>query len=732
MATTDAMKREFPAAAFDLQVEGMTCASCVGRVERALRKVPGVTDASVNLATETATVHAAAPVAGPAIEAIRKAGYEAYPREGRTTDAGAVVRRETRDVILAAVLTAPLVVPMMAEVLGRHWMLPAGLQFLLATPVQLYFGARFYRSGWKALVDRTGNMDLLVALGTSAAYLLSIYLWVTQGGAAHLYFEAAAVVITLVRVGKWLETRAKHQTTQALRTLGALRPERARRLEAGVERDVPVGEVQVGDSVAVLPGERIPVDGLVEEGATHADESLVTGESLPVAKMIGSRVIGGAMNGEGRIVVRTTAVGAESTLARIIRGVESAQAAKAPIQRLVDRVSAVFVPVIIAIALATALAWGFAGGDWEVAVLNAVAVLVIACPCALGLATPTAIMVGTGVAARHGILIKDAEALEHAHHVRWVAFDKTGTLTQGKPKVQAVRSAIGDEREVLRLAAAVQRASEHPLARAVIEAAGERGIHVPSVADARANPGRGIDARVEGRRIAMASDRWAHELAAAGLDALAAERKSLERSGNTVSWLLELEPQPRVVGLIAFGDTVKPGVRALVDRLHAQGVQTALLTGDNAGAGAAVALAVGIDHVESGVLPEDKARIVAEMRRRHGVVAMVGDGINDAPALAAADVGIAMGSGTDVAMHTAGITLMHGEPMLVADALAISRRTYAKIRQNLFWAFIYNLVGVPLAALGLLSPVIAGAAMALSSVSVVTNALLLKGWRPGR
>ena len=711
--------------AFDLDVQGMTCASCVARVERALRKVPGVTDASVNLATETATVHSTSPVAEAAIEAIRKAGYEARPRADKPADDGDATRREARDVTLAALLTLPLVVPMVSALVGGHWMLPAALQFLLATPVQFYFGARFYRAGWKALLARTGNMDLLVALGTSAAYFLSVYLWATQGAGAHLYFEAAAVVITLVCLGKWLEGRAKRQTTEALRALGALRPEHARLLDAAGEREVPVAEVRAGDRVVVLPGERIPIDGVLEEGDTHADESLVTGESLPVAKHPGSRVIGGSMNAEGRIVARVTAVGAESTLARIIRNVESAQAAKAPIQRLVDRVSAVFVPVIIAIALATALGWGIVAGAWEQGILNAVAVLVIACPCALGLATPTAIMAGTGVAARHGILIKDAEALEHAHHARWVAFDKTGTLTEGKPRLQSIRAAAGDEDEVLRLAAAVQRASEHPLARAVAEAARDRGLAVPEITQAKAVPGRGVEATVEGRRVAIASDRWAQELGAAG-------REAPPRDGSTASWLVEMQPHPRVLGLLTFADTVKPNARALIDRLHAQGVKTALLTGDNAAAGAAVAAALGIDHVEAEVLPEDKARIVGEMRARHGVVAMVGDGINDAPALAAADVGIAMGSGTDVAMHTAGITLMRGDPMLVADALAISRRTYAKIRQNLFWAFVYNLVGVPLAALGYLSPVIAGAAMALSSVSVVTNALTLRSWRPSK
>jgi len=488
--------------------------------------------------------------------------------------------------------------------------------------------------------------------------------------------------------------------------------------------------VAVGDLVVVLPGERVSVDGELVEGDTHVDESLVTGESLPVAKAPGSRVIGGSVNAEGRFVARTTAVGAESTLARIIRNVESAQAAKAPIQRLVDRVSEVFVPVVIVIALATFVLWGMISGNWEQATLNAVAVLVIACPCALGLATPTAIMAGTGVAARHGILIKDAEALENAHRVRVIALDKTGTLTEGKPVVTEVIAVAGDRAAVLRLAGAVQRGSDHPLARAVLNAAEAEAGTLPAGSDARAVPGRGVEARVEGRRIGIASDRWAAELGAQGRDGLAADVARLQQSGQTVSWVVELEPAARVLGLIAFGDTVKPTARAFIEKLHRLGVRSVLLTGDNQGAANAAAKALGIDEVRAEVLPEDKAAVVAELRKEAGVVGMVGDGINDAPALAAADVGIAMGTGTDVAMHTAGITLMRGDPALVADALDISRRTYAKIRQNLFWAFIYNVIGVPLAAFGLLSPVIAGAAMALSSVSVVTNALTLRSWKP--
>jgi P-type Cu+ transporter len=719
--------------ALDLKVEGMTCASCVARVEKALRKVPGIAEATVNLATETATVRGDAPDLEAAIAALRKAGYEAHAvrAQDEALDDAGPGRREAIQVALAALLTAPLVVPMVAGLFGVHWMLPAWVQLALATPVQFVFGARFYVAAFKAVRAGAGNMDLLVAIGTTAAYVLSVYLMLVVG-TDHLYFEASAVIITLVRLGKWLEVRAKRQTTEAIRALSALRPEVARLLADGVERMVPVEAVRVGDLVVVLPGERVSVDGELVEGDTHVDEALVTGESLPVAKEPGSRVIGGSVNAEGRFVARTIAVGAESTLARIIRNVESAQAAKAPIQRLVDRVSEVFVPVVIAIALATFFLWGFVSGNWEQATLNAVAVLVIACPCALGLATPTAIMVGTGVAARYGILIKDAEALETAHRTRVIALDKTGTLTEGKPVVTEVIAVSGDRASVLRLAGAVQRGSDHPLARAVLQAAEAEGGAPPSGVEARAVPGRGVEARVEGRRLGIASDRWAAELRAEGREALAGDVARLQKSGQTVSWLLELEPAPRALGLIGFGDNVKPTARALMDKLRLLGVRSVLLTGDNRGAAEAAARALGIDEVRAEVLPQDKAAMVVALRKEAGVVAMVGDGINDAPALAAADVGIAMGTGTDVAMHTAGITLMRGDPTLVADALDISRRTYAKIRQNLFWAFIYNLVGVPLAAFGLLSPVIAGAAMALSSVSVVTNALTLRTWKPTR
>ena len=726
----------------ELAVEGMTCASCVGRVEAALAAVPGVLSAEVNLATETARVRAIGADPDQLVAAIEAAGYRAHRRGA---DGGAlaedvdearrdaVAARDLRHVMIAALLSLPLVLPMLLSPLGIEIALPGWAQLLLATPVQLWLGARFYRNGWKALRTRTGNMDLLVALGTSAAYGLSLYqlAFPSHHGEAHYYFEAAAAVITLVLLGKWLETRAKRQTGAAIRALMALRPETARLVLAdGGTRGVPAASVRVGERVQIRPGERVPVDGRIIDGETTIDESMLTGESLPVAKHGGDRVAGGSINGDGLIVVEVTAVGAETVLARIVRLVEDAQGAKAPIQRLVDRVSAVFVPAVLAIAAVTFAGWLLAGAPLETAILNAVAVLVIACPCALGLATPTAIMAGTGVAARAGILIKDAEALETAHRIDVVAFDKTGTLTEGKPSLVAAEPASGVERDrLLELAAALQRGSEHPLAKAVVAEAETRGMSPASAIGVRALPGRGVAGHVQGADLRLGSTRLMIE-EAVDTDALAGAAARLQADGRTVSWVASLAPEKRLLGLLAFGDAVKPAARDAVTSLHALGVRTVMLTGDNGGSAQAAARTLGIDEVVAEVLPEDKAETVAKLRATGRTVAMVGDGVNDAPALAAADVGVAMGSGTDVAMHAAGVTLMRGDPRLVADAIDVSKRTYDKIRQGLFWAFVYNIVGIPLAALGLLSPVLAGAAMALSSVSVVTNALTLRRWRP--
>jgi Cu+-exporting ATPase len=726
---------DVPVATVSLAIDGMTCASCEARVTKALLKVVGVTGAAVNLATEQATVEVVAGVSVEALQgAIERAGYRARPvSTAKPPKPSSHALPDWWPVGVSTLLTLPLVAPMLLNLLGSDWQLDGWLQLALASPVEFWLGARFYKAAWKAVKAGAGNLDLLVAIGTTAAYALSVHLLVAQAGHAipHLYFEVSAAVITLALLGKWLEGRAKREAADAIRALNALRPQVARVRRDDVERDVPIEQVRVGDLVIVRPGERVTVDGSIEEGRSHVDESLITGESLPVAKSMGDQVTGGSINGEGSLVVRTLAVGGETTLARIIRLVEGAQVGKAPIQRLVDKVSAAFVPVVLVVALLTLAGWGVASGDWERAILNAVAVLVIACPCALGLATPTAVIAGTGIAARHGILIKDAEALEVAHAVSTVAFDKTGTLTEGKPAVAALHGAAGlDATTVLRLAAAVQRGSEHPLARAVVDAARERRVPVPAAKDVTALPGRGIRGQVGGRTIVLGSRRLMDELGVAD-EALASQARVLEGEGRTVSWLAEqIGDGGQVLGLLAFGDPIKPTAREAVARLRGLGVRAVMLTGDNAGAAQAVARQLGIDDVKAEVLPADKAGAVAALRAGGATVAMVGDGINDAPALASADVGIAMATGTDVAMEASGVTLMRGNPVLVAHAIDISRRTYRKIQQNLFWAFVYNVVGIPLAALGVLNPVIAGAAMAFSSVSVVSNSLLLRRWRP--
>ena len=803
----------------DLGIGGMTCASCVARVEKALKKVPGVQNANVNLATESARVtYAGGEDMAPALRrAVRDAGYEPRAADAALDAPDAGPWAGFAPIAIGLLLCAPLVLPMLLMPFGIHWMPPAWVQFALATPVQFWLGARFYKAAWGALKAGSGNMELLVAIGTTAAWLLSMWLWLFSGHGehAHLYFESAAVVITLVRLGKWLEERAKRQTTAAIRALHALRPSVAHLIDwDGAEKDIPVDELRAGDKLAVRPGERVPADGTVTEGATQVDESMLTGEPLPVAKAVGDALTGGSINGDGRVLMTVTAAGSESVLAHIIRLVQDAQAVKAPVQRLVDKVSAVFVPVVIAIALATLAGWWLAGVGAETAVIRAVAVLVIACPCALGLATPTAIMAGTGVAAKFGILIKDAEALEVAHKVDTVAFDKTGTLTLGQPKLLALVPAPGvDEAAALRAAASLQSGSEHPLARAVLADARDKGVAIDAPQDVRAVPGRGTEGRVAGHEVLIGSARWMNELgvdlkpfeAAAhdwqaqgatisivairtaneqtpreqNAEALHEQNAAAPREHNHAALREHNHAALRAVALLAFGDEPKPGARAAIDALHARGVRAVMISGDNRGAAEAMARRLGLDpdagEVMAEVLPADKAAVVQALRAGSMVfpplpgggegwgegggpsqvtapelaaqpspptppaggrgskthtVAMVGDGVNDAPALAAADVGMAMGSGTDVAMHAAGITLMRGDVALVPAALDISARTVAKIRQNLFWAFIYNVAGIPLAALGYLNPVMAGAAMALSSVSVMSNALLLKRWRP--
>jgi len=746
--TVDAAPPAGPATAvpLTLDIRGMTCAACSGRVEKALRRVPGVASADVNLATERAEVRFDGAALDPRVlvDAVEDAGYEAVPHsavEPANETAGGpggqddarqrrAARRDLLLLAFSAAMTLPLVAQMAAGWLGLPWRLSPLAEAILATPVQLVAGARFYRGAWKALRSGSANMDVLVAMGTTAAYGFSLAMLIRLGEHAHghLYFEAAAVIISMVMAGKWLEARAKRGTTAAIRELMALRPETARvERDDGRLEDVPVGRVVTGTVVVVRPGERIPVDGTVLDGETEVDESLLTGESMAVAKRAGDRVTGGAINGTGAIRLQATEVGADSTLARIIRLVENAQSGKAPMQRLVDRVSGIFVPVVIGLASLTFAGWLIGGGGFEAALVAAVSVLVIACPCALGLATPTAIVAGTGAAARAGILIKDVDALERAHRVDTVVFDKTGTLTLGRPVVVEVVPLFGDARALLSVAAAVQAHSEHPLARATVDAARDHGIGTPApAAEVRSLPGLGVTGLVDGTRVAIGNTALMGE---AGVDtAIAAARlAAMEEAGRTA---VLVASAGRVLGLLAIADPLRPEAAEAADELRARGIRVTMLSGDAPMVAAAVARDLRLDAAQGGVRPEIKADVVRTIRGDGHTVAMVGDGINDAPALAAADVGIAMGTGTDVAMETAGVTLMRPDPRLVPAALDVSRATWRKIRQNLFWAFVYNVIGLPLAASGLLSPAFAGAAMALSSASVVGNSLLLRRWRP--
>ncbi len=723
-----------------LDIGGMTCAACATRVEAALRQVPGVEQASVNLALERADVALRSPAvtASQLAAAVERIGYRAQPRAASLADR----RREEQKreaaraqderhqfglLIASAALTLPLLLPMIVAPFGLRLHLNPWIELALATPVQFVVGARFYRGAWKALRAYSGNMDVLVALGTSAAYAFSVYMLAMRGAhaAGHLYFEGAAAVITFVMFGKWLEARAKRGTTAAIRALMRLRPERAVVLRDGREIEVGIEEVHAGDRVVIKPGERFPIDGTIISGESEADESLVTGESLPVVKREGDHVTAGALNGVGRLVVEAIAVGEDTTLARIIRMVENAQTGKAPVQRLVDRVSAVFVPTVTAIALGAFLGWLSGGHGFEEALIAAVSVLVIACPCALGLATPAALVTGTGAAARAGILIKDIEALERAAAVDAVVLDKTGTLTEGRPALVDVVCMRGVERDaLLRLAGAVQAGSEHPLAKAVLAAVA--GIALPPAERVQAQIGRGVTGVVEGRKVAIGSRELMRELGVA----LAEVEPALEGIEQQARTAVVVAVDGRALGALGIADPVRSEAAAAIELLAEQGVQTEMLTGDVAAVARAVAEKLGIPNFHASVKPADKEAAVTALKNEGRHVAMVGDGINDAPALAAADVGFALGTGADVAVEAAGVTLMRPDPRLVSAAIDIARRTVRKIRQNLFWAFIYNVIGIPLAALGFLTPTLAGAAMALSSVSVVANSLWLRRWRP--
>jgi Cu+-exporting ATPase len=744
-----------------IDIEGMTCASCVGRVEKALAKLPNIEAATVNLATEQARIRLKEAPPGinqQIIDAIQKAGYDAKqstpPGQAKSPRPHSFWSSDGLGlVLLSLTLTAPLALPMLLMPFGVHWM-PSGLwQLALATPVQFVLGWRFYKSGFKALMSGAGNMDLLVALGTSAAYGLSVY-QLFFGDPHALYFEGAAVIISMVLLGKWLEARAKQQTGEAIRALHALWPQHARVLKTtdattlsnetdalNQHTELPLEQVLVNDLVKVLPGERIPADGIVVLGSSHLDESLLTGESQSVKRGIGDTVIGGSLNGEGLLVFRVRATGSDSMLANIIDLVETAQTQKAPIQRLVDQVSAIFVPAVLGIAIATGLITAYLLGDVSEAILRAVSVMVIACPCALGLATPAAIIAGTGVAARVGILIKDPQVLELAHRIQLVAFDKTGTLTEGKPTLISIDVSAGFNREdILALAAGLQLGSEHPLAKAVLENAKLHKVTPVTFTQMQAIPGVGIEGR------SLTGD-WKGQLlrlqSLASLEShpkypdLHAQATPLFLAGYSISVLTAIPQADQTttpLALFAFGDALKSQASNAVKQLHTMGIQTVMLSGDNHAAAKKVGERIGIDMVYAQVVPADKADWIERLKRNTAGerqwVAMVGDGINDAPALAMADVGMAMATGTDVAMQAAGITLMHGDPSLVASAIDVSKRTWNKIRQNLFWAFAFNVIGIPLAALGYLTPAIAGSAMALSSLFVLSNALLLRLWKP--
>jgi Cu+-exporting ATPase len=722
---------------YSFAIGGMTCSACAVRIEKVLNKIPGVLSATVNFAIERAEVTA---VSGAVTQtqlatAVSNAGYNAeFPVDAADADAAhrekeaKALRQEMYALTASALLTAPLVLQMVAMVTGAGFHLSPSTEFLLATPVQFVIGARFYQAAYKSLRGGAGNMDVLVAMGTTTAYLYSVYLMFALGSAARgqLYFEASAVIITLVLLGKFMESRAKRGTTAAIRQLMDLRPKTAAVLRDGKEIELPVAELRIGDVVLVRPGENLPVDGEIIDGSTEVDEALITGESLPIIKTPGDRVTGGSINGTGLIRVAATAVGEDSTLSRIIKLVENAQAGKAPIQRLVDKISGIFVPVVVLIAVLTFTGWYLFGDNLESALIAAVSVLVIACPCALGLATPTAIMTGTGAAARAGILIKDVEALEQAHAIDAVIFDKTGTLTTGHPAVVNVL-ANGNENDLISAVASLQQGSEHPLAKAVIAYANERtGTEVHQISEFKSHTGFGVEAQIDGARVISGNAEFMADNQIP-TEAFAEQAGDWENEGKTVICVAR---DANLLGMLAIADPLRPESRPAIEALQAMHVRTLLLSGDAVRAVAEIGRQVGIDEAIGAVKPADKSARVEALKAEGYRVGMIGDGINDAPALAAADVGIAMGSGTDIAMETAGVTLMRSNPALVPAAISVSRATWRKIKQNLFWAFIYNVVGIPFAAAGLLSPTIAGAAMAFSSVSVVTNSLLLRRWRP--
>jgi len=719
-----------PPATLELAIGGMRYAACAARLEKALNALPGVS-AVVNFASEKAHLRYTPGLSDEetVIAAVRAAGFSAsrvgidgYAREKARKEEE--MRAERRRFAVAAVLTLPLLAQMpFMFVAGHEAGLPAWVQWLLATPVQWWIGWRFYKGGWQALKAGSGNMDVLVALGTGVAWGYST-LVAFAGLPGHVYFEASATVITLVLLGKILEAHAKLKTSAAIESLLALTPPTARLERDGELVEVAATTLLPGDVFVVRAGEAVPVDGEVLAGESHVVEAMLTGESQPVAKRVGDTIYAGTVNGEGLLRCRATGVGSQTLLAGIVRLIEQAQRSKAPVQRLADRVAAVFVPVVVAIAVATFVLWWLIGGELAPALINAVAVLVIACPCALGLATPTAIMVGTGQGARAGILFRNAEALERAEKIRVLAVDKTGTLTLGQAAVDVIIPVAGTTAdELLRLAASLEQASTHPLATAIVARAREAGARLSPPAEVATHAGLGIAGRIEGRQLLVGSPAW---LAGQGVEV--PEATALQATGCSV---VAVAADGRAFGLIGLRDPLRPQSRAAIAQLAALAIDVVMLSGDHRATVAAIAAEAGIARYEAGILPAEKAQAVARLKAEGHLVGMLGDGINDAPALAAAYVSFAMGGGSHIALETADVTLIRDDPRAVIDAIDLSRATLAKIRQNLFWAFFYNLLGIPAAAFGLLNPVIAGAAMAMSSVSVVTNSLLLRRWQPG-
>ncbi|WP_419879538.1 heavy metal translocating P-type ATPase [Brevibacillus centrosporus] len=725
----------------DFQLEGMTCAACANRIEKGLNKIPGVTNATVNFAMETAHVeYSPSEVSISDMQKkVQQLGYKAILKtenEGGKDHREKEVQNQKRKLLLSAILSFPLLWSMVGHFSFTSWIympeifMNPWLQLILATPVQFYVGRQFYVGAYKALRNGSANMDVLVSLGTSAAYFYSLYLtiawFIGDGGAHHgpsLYYETSAVLITLVIMGKLFESLAKGRSSEAIKSLMGLQAKTALVVRDGQELSIPVDEVIAGDIVLVRPGDKVPVDGEVVEGTSTVDESMLTGESIPVEKKIGDAVIGATINKNGMLKIKATKVGKETALAQIIKVVEEAQGSKAPIQRVADVISGIFVPIVVGVAVVAFLVWYFfvTPGDFAEALEKAIAILVIACPCALGLATPTSIMAGSGRAAELGILFKGGEHLEQTHKIDAIILDKTGTVTKGKPELTDIVT-DGDEANFLRLVGGAEKNSEHPLAEAIVAGIQEKGISLPGTESFEAIPGFGIKAVVEGKELLIGTRRLMEKFE---VDAkLAYESMSLLEENGKTAMLVAIDK--RYAGMVAVADTIKETSKDAVSRLKDMGIQVIMITGDNERTAKAIAAQVGIDHVLAEVLPEGKAEEVKKLQTQGKKVAMVGDGINDAPALATADIGMAIGTGTDVAMEAADVTLMRGDLSSIPDAIFMSRKTMSNIKQNLFWALGYNTLGIPIAAIGLLAPWVAGAAMALSSVSVVLNALRLQ------